>query len=463
MMRQEQRVHAWSATSVGMVREGNEDSLFHGTTAFAVADGMGGHQAGEVASATALEPIAKLDGIQFPTPDEAKAALTEAVIAANDSVFEKAAAAVELRGMGTTLTAVLVRDGRFHLAHVGDSRAYLLRSGEPISQLTTDHTLVQQLIDEGRLSSDEADTHPQRSVITRAIGVDRSVEVETLPPLEMLPGDQILICSDGLTGPVKEEEITGILSHLSDGAEACQALIDAANAAGGPDNITVVLLRVEGGLPEDVAARSQARSGDTQDLGSPGAPVAASASAGPVTQIRTRTQETEEFDARKFGHYGGPQGAELPARTLASRSRRIIVAALGALLVLGLVVAGAYAVVSRAYFVGNDDLGTIAIFQGLRQQIGRFPLNRIVERTSVRMSDLPGSWQAGLREGIPMEDVAAAERYIHETLMPRALQTQHEAEAARQRASQPLAPPIPPAPPATTPGTPDAPGPAPVT
>lgn len=455
MMRQEQRVHAWSATSVGMVREGNEDSLFHGTTAFAVADGMGGHQAGEVASATALEPIAKLDGVQFSTPDEAKAALTEAVVAANDSVFEKAAAAVELRGMGTTLTAVLVREGRFHLAHVGDSRAYLLRSGEPISQLTTDHTLVQQLIDEGRLSSDEADTHPQRSVITRAIGVDRSVEVETLPPLEMLPGDQILICSDGLTGPVKEEEITSILSHLSDGAEACQALIDAANAAGGPDNITVVLLRVEGGLPEGVAARSHARSGDTQDLGSPVAPAVASAASGLVTQIRTRTEETQGFDARKFGHYGGPQGAEIPPRTLGSRSRRIIASALGALLVLGLVVAGAYTVGSRAYFVA-DDLGIVAVFQGLPQQIGRLPLNRVVQRSAVRLDDLPRSLQGELRAGIPMEDVAAAERYIHEILMPRALQTQREAEEARRRASQPPVPPLPPAPQA-----PDAPSPPP--
>lgn len=462
-MRQEQRVHAWSATSVGMVREGNEDSLFHGATAFAVADGMGGHQAGEVASATALEPIAKLDGVQFSTPDEAKAALTEAVVAANDSVFEKAAAAAELRGMGTTLTAVLVREGRFHLAHVGDSRAYLLRSGEPISQLTTDHTLVQQLIDEGRLSSDEADTHPQRSVITRAIGVDRSVEVETLPPLEMLPGDQILICSDGLTGPVKEEEITSILCQLSDGAEACQALIDAANAAGGPDNITVVLLRVEGGVREGVAARSHARSGDTQDLGSAGAPVVASAASsspgGPVTRIRTRTEETQEFDARKFGHYGGPQGAETPPRTLGSRSRRIIAAALGAVLVLGLVVAGAYTVGSRAYFVA-DDLGIVAVFQGLPQQIGSLPLNRVVQRSVVRMDDLPRSLQAELHAGIPMEDVASAERYIHETLMPRALQTQHEAEEARRRAIQPP-PPIPPAPQA--PATPGPPPPAPVT
>jgi protein phosphatase len=437
-----------------MVREGNEDSLFHGTTTFAVADGMGGHQAGEVASATALEPLTNLDGREFATAHEATAALCEAVVAANTSVFEKAAVDPELRGMGTTLTALLVREGRFHLAHVGDSRAYLLRAGEPMSRLTTDHTLVQQLIDEGRLSSDEADTHPQRSVITRAIGVDRSVEVDTLSPLQTLSGDQILLCSDGLTGPVKEEEIADILLDHADGQEACQALIDAANAAGGPDNITVVLLRVEDDPPPPPsnATRSEtqpetaavsperSRSGDTEELAPPSAETAPGVlGPGLVTKIRTRVQDAEEFDAEKFGHYGGRLRADgAPSPGSAGRWRRIFASATVVLLALSTVALGSWLLISRAYFVA-DHAGTVAIFRGLPQQVGGLQLSRMVTPTTVRTGDLPPFLQAQLRGGITQPDLAAARQYVDVLLAPKAAEAERarrEAERARREAER---------------------------
>jgi PPM family protein phosphatase len=239
------RISTFAATDVGQVRRGNEDSHFRGATVVAVADGLGGHQAGEVASAIAIEPLAELDGQAFPTPEEAREALVGAIRKANQAVIAKAVSDSAFWGMGTTMTAAAVAGDRWlQLAHVGDSRAYLLRGGR-LRQLTTDHTVVGELVREGRLTADEAAHHPERSVLTRAVGLDPQLEVDALPPLELSVGDQVLLCSDGLTDPLAEGRITEILLAEGDGQAACQALIAAANAAGGPDNVTVVLLCAE--------------------------------------------------------------------------------------------------------------------------------------------------------------------------------------------------------------------------
>ncbi|MGH8896962.1 MAG: Stp1/IreP family PP2C-type Ser/Thr phosphatase [Egibacteraceae bacterium] len=421
------RIRAWSATSVGMVREGNEDSYFHGSTTFAVADGMGGHVAGEVASATALEPIAELDGAQFPSPSEATAALKGAITAANTTVFEKAAGNPELRGMGTTLTALLVRGGCFHLAHVGDSRAYRLRPGEDISRLTTDHTLVQQLIDEHRLEPEHADTHPQRSVITRAIGVERHVDPETLAPEELLPGDQILLCSDGLTGPVKDDEITRILSRHDDGQAACQALIDAANDAGGPDNITVVLLRVDLDPP---AGRSGSNgcAADTAEFGSP-VLRAGSSGSGSVTQIRTRDDHDADFNATKMGHYGELQGASRAPADPRRRKRRLLIRLSGAVALVVVVAACGYLIWSRTYFVG-DHSGHVTIFRGVRHEVGGLALSQMVQETDVRTADLPPPLRNQiLQDGVPFPNPGEAWQYVNGLLRMQARETQAERKA----------------------------------
>jgi len=238
------RITTFAATDVGLVRGGNEDSCFHGTTVVAVADGLGGHQAGEVASATALSPVAALDGRVLQTAEEARKALVAAVLEGNRAVLDKAMTDPDYWGMGTTMTAGAIAGQRWlQLAHVGDSRAYLLRAGEGLRQLTRDQTVVGELVRQGRLTPEEAAQHPERSILTRAVGLDPDLEVETPPPLELEPGDQVLLCSDGLTDPVGDARIAEILRAHDDGQAACQALIDAANSAGGPDNITVVLLR----------------------------------------------------------------------------------------------------------------------------------------------------------------------------------------------------------------------------
>jgi PPM family protein phosphatase len=238
-------VSGFAATDRGRVRERNEDAYHCGTTLFAVADGLGGHRAGEIASGIAIEVVAKLDQPPPDDPDEARHALMEAFAAANRAVIEKAAADPAYSGMATTLTVALLHQDQLHIAHVGDSRAYLLRDGEPLRQLTSDHTVVAQLVRQQRMSRDEAAVHPFRSVLVTAVGLEPEPLVDLLRPLDLQPGDQVLLCSDGLTEPVADETIAELLAANSDGDAACRALIDAANRAGGPDNITVVLLRAD--------------------------------------------------------------------------------------------------------------------------------------------------------------------------------------------------------------------------
>jgi serine/threonine protein phosphatase PrpC len=238
------RLSSFAGTDVGRARSGNEDSYFCGRTVFAVADGLGGHQGGEVASAAAVEPLAALDGREFAEPGEAAEALTATIREGNAAILDRAAGDPGLWGMGTTVTAAALAGDRFlQLAHVGDSRAYLLRGGS-LEQLTTDHTVVAELVRRGRLTPAQAAIHPERSILTRAVGLDPRIPVDIPDPLELRDGDQVLLCSDGLTEAVDDGPIAELLSSTPDGTAAGQALIDAANAAGGPDNITVVLLRV---------------------------------------------------------------------------------------------------------------------------------------------------------------------------------------------------------------------------
>jgi PPM family protein phosphatase len=238
------RLSSFAATDVGRARSGNEDSYFCGRSVFAVADGLGGHQGGEVASAAAVEPLAALDGRELAKPAETAEALAAAIRQANAAILDRAAGSPSLWGMGTTLTAAAVAgDRHLQLAHVGDSRAYLLRDGS-LEQLTTDHTVVAELVRRGRLTPEQAAIHPERSILTRAVGLDPTLPVDTPDPIELHPGDQVLLCSDGLTEAVDDTRIAELLSAAGEGDAACRSLIDAANDAGGPDNITVVLVRV---------------------------------------------------------------------------------------------------------------------------------------------------------------------------------------------------------------------------
>jgi PPM family protein phosphatase len=227
-------------SDVGLLREGNEDSAYAGPYLLAVADGMGGHAAGEVASSLTIASMAELDSEQ--PPGEMANTLAAAVNAANARLQEKIIANPAVEGMGTTLTALLWSDGHAAVCHIGDSRGYLFRQGE-LFQITHDHTLVQSLVDEGRISADDVSTHPQRSLLLRALD-GRSVADPDLSVHDAMPGDRYLLCSDGLSGVVSDETLADTLEAVADPEAATRELIELAIAGGGPDNITCIVADV---------------------------------------------------------------------------------------------------------------------------------------------------------------------------------------------------------------------------
>jgi protein phosphatase len=231
----------YAVSDPGRRRRRNEDSYVVRPPLFAVADGMGGAQAGELASRIAVEAMGEESG------SSGEARVATLIREANRRVFARSHEDAAASGMGTTMTAALVGDdGTVTIGHVGDSRAYLLRSGR-LEQLTEDHSLVAELVRSGRLSAEEAESHPQRSVITRALGTDRDVDVDVFT-VRAEPGDLFLLCSDGLTTMVDDEEILSVVSERRGDLEAtARDLVSRANRGGGEDNITVVFFELEEG------------------------------------------------------------------------------------------------------------------------------------------------------------------------------------------------------------------------
>ncbi len=324
-------------TDTGRQRRGNEDSYFEAPPLFAVADGMGGAQAGEVASHLAVECLGQGLGDGASTEER----LARVAHAANARIHELSRRDRERAGMGTTLTAVRVDDDDLAVAHVGDSRLYRVRHGE-LERLTRDHTLVQALIDQGKLDEVSAAVHPQRSVITRALGPEPAVEVDT-QSVRLRDGDMFLLCSDGLTGMVDEETLGRIVSGSEGLREAGERLIDAANAAGGRDNITVVLFRVEG---EGDADADEQPTGASAAVAAPPRPRAAS-------EVRASRRQPR------------PAGAEVSGGARRRRRRPRLAPLVALVVILGLVLTGAWLASRQVFFVGTDDQGRVAVFRGL--------------------------------------------------------------------------------------------------
>jgi protein phosphatase len=235
-------LHYALRSDVGLLREGNEDSAYAGPNLLVIADGMGGHAAGEVASAVAVAAIAPLDHQNLHESAEMLSALAAAVAAASDTLRDMTVADPSTEGMGTTLTAMLWSGAQVAMCHIGDSRAYLLRDGD-FFQITRDHTLVQSLVDEGRLSPAAAATHPQRSLVMRALQSSTDAEPD-LGMREALIGDRYLLCSDGLSDVVTEQTLHKTLLSYADPEQAVLQLIDLAIRSGGPDNITCIVADV---------------------------------------------------------------------------------------------------------------------------------------------------------------------------------------------------------------------------
>ena len=381
-----------SVTDVGRQRQSNEDSYFERSPLFAVADGMGGARAGEVASRMAVEELASMDD----SGSRAEERLREVARGANRRIYEMAQGDSEHAGMGTTFTAVLVSGREVAVGHVGDSRLYRLREGA-FERLTDDHSLVEELVRQGKLTPEEAEVHPQRSIITRALGPESDVQVDTFTHTAR-DGDVYLLCSDGLSGMVSDDAMRQILAESSSLEDAARALIDAANANGGKDNITAVLFRVaddagaEPGAdtpPEGVAVpEEQPTETGTMALGADEAAEARAPAASAPTRERPLPGATEErtmalgrdeaararASAAARAGPADPSGTRpsrddpAPPRTRRPRPRLGGGTAL-ALILLAALLIGLYAGSRQVYFLGTDDRGAVSLFRGLPYEL----------------------------------------------------------------------------------------------
>ena len=446
-------------SDVGLLREGNEDSAYAGPRLLAVADGMGGHAAGEVASSLTIASMAKLDS--EPPGGDMLAELSSAVTEANTRLQEMIIANPAVEGMGTTLTALFWSDGHAAVCHIGDSRGYLLREGE-LYQITHDHTLVQTLVDEGRISADDVSTHPQRSLLLRALD-GRSVAEPDLSVHEGQAGDRYLLCSDGLSGVVSDETLRETLASIEDPDAVARQLIELALHGGGPDNITCIVADVVD------TATSRAPAGGT--------PVLAGAAAN-VHDPRLSTDGTGPFGAvgeHRGNHVAGsyddhaqpsmttaqpmvavddldPDGVPLAlasengtgltdlrvrrshrAQPRRSVRRRWPIVTTSLVVLLAVVVGGAYIAwrwSQDQYYVGADSKGEVVIYRGVNQHIAGVSLSRPYHQTGIKLDQVPSSYQQTLKATDPANSLSGARAIVAN--VQNAVSTCKQAYQARQ-------------------------------
>jgi serine/threonine protein phosphatase PrpC len=410
----------------GLVRQNNQDAVYAGPRLLALADGMGGHAAGEVASRLVISALAPLD--DDDPGDDLLAELREAAYEGNSLITRHVADQPDLEGMGTTLTAILFAGSRLGMVHIGDSRAYQLRDNV-LSQITKDDTFVQSLIDEGRITEEEAHTHPQRSLLLRAItgqDIDPWLTIR-----EARAGDRFLLCSDGLSGVVSDTTLQETLQAYRDPRECADRMIELALRGGGPDNITCIVadvVDIDFGEDRPIVGGSV---GDGSDDTPP--PDSAAARASATTMTRT-----------------APQRVVPPVDTTAPRRSRLRVAliALGVLIVLVVGVVLARMWVMQQYYVGADD-DQVVIFKGVRGSVLGFTLHEVAERPGFPLEDLPEPSRNQVREGINANDGLPSARVLIDRLRERR-KPLCPTPAAGPTAGQPAPSGDPAAPPATS-------------
>ncbi len=350
-------VETIARTDTGRQRRGNEDACYAQPPLFVVADGMGGARAGEVASRIAVETFER----GLPPDGTPESRLTVAIQDANREIHSLSRSERELDGMGTTLTAAYLDDAHLAIAHVGDSRAYMFRAGE-LARLTEDHSLVDELVKAGKLTEEQALEHPQRSIITRALGPEPEVAVDTRS-YPVRAGDVLLLCSDGLTSMLSDPQITAILRAQTSLPEAADHLIDAANEAGGRDNITVLLTRF--GPPDEVSEREQ------PTMVGVSAPAAGPVRAGelrlePAHGGRPAPQAGAASPARRRARLARTQGLvqHRPPQRELGRLAKVTIAIISASIVVFLFGGGGYLASRQLYFLGTDAQGLVAVYRG---------------------------------------------------------------------------------------------------
>ncbi len=399
-------VKASAAVShVGRIRSNNQDSGYAGRHLFVVADGMGGHAGGDVASAIATRRIADAD-VEFPSAADAAAALEGALIAANRQLAETVAEHSELTGMGTTVSALLIDGDRVVISHIGDSRIYLLRSGE-LSQISTDHTFVQRLVDAGRITAEEAMVHPRRSVLMRVLGdVEASPEIDSMV-LDTRPGDRWMLCSDGLSGVVSFDEIHEQLSSDAGAKQVADRLVKASLDGGAPDNVTVVIVDI--GEPPAPATPPLVVGSAAAPLAFGAAPEPARARGIRLTPFRPHPVQETHFEPDSADYFD-----ELIEEDARRRRRRrwmwsfwivLLIAAIVAAFALG------YQWTQTRFYVGDSN-GRVAIFQGIQQNLGPISLHELHTETTIDVADLRTYDQQRVEQTISAGSFAEAQRII---------------------------------------------------
>lgn len=446
-------------SDVGMVRLKNDDSAYVGRYLAVVADGMGGHAGGNVASASTVLDLVHLDSATHD--DEALTVLADEIQAANSLLSELVTTSPQLSGMGTTVTALLLNGNRFAFAHIGDSRAYRLKNGV-FEQISIDHTFVQRLIDEGRLRPDEAEVHPHKNVLMRVLGdVDASPELD-LATFEVEPGEKWLLCSDGLNAVLRDSDIETVLRETKDLQRSVDIMVELTLAGGSPDNVTVAVIEIaevpdDSVLPLESSAgrasltggsvlpvsdaepasasasaderKAPAEAGDghgdapvradliRQDLSSrPHVLVGAAALATETGQIPIVTKRTaERRAARLLTHKAAPESEPAPDQDPPKQRRRWLVPSILALItvLLAAVLWVGYTWTQTRYYVGASD-NNVAIFNGVSQSLGPIKLSTVTEQTEISVDSLP-EYQRNRVEGtIPAKDLLHAEQIVED-------------------------------------------------
>ena len=399
-----------SKSDKGKVRSSNQDSGYSGVNLFVVADGMGGHAGGDIASAIATQHVAKVDDV-YEDGELAIGALLNAMREANEKLTETVSKFNYLAGMGTTMDAVLITENLANIAHIGDSRVYLLRNNV-MTQITKDHTFVQKLVDSGKITEEEALYHPRRNVLMRVLG-DASEEPEfDIHQLELQAGDRLLLCSDGLCsyvpGQIIEENLK--VTNLD---EAIDLLIDEAKEYGAPDNVTVLLLDVR-----EATETNEVTQGITWLGSAANEVVIKSNSAGRILEIFSPVRWLESFRdsaskeeffsekdpalAKAINEFGGK------VRNWKLRGAALFIALA---ILSGASVWGIYSYTQSRYYLGVQD-GKIAIYQGIKESFAGFGFSHLYQQSTVEVATLPDFQQELLSRTISADSLADAKRKL---------------------------------------------------
>jgi len=393
-----------AVSHVGKIRANNQDSGYAGTHLFVVADGMGGHAGGDVASAIAAKRIAEAD-TEYPSVRDAEFSLQQALIAANSLLAETVFEHSELTGMGTTVSGILRVGDQVALAHIGDSRIYLFRDGE-LKQITADHTFVQRLVDSGRITPEEAAVHPRRSVLMRVLGdVDAAPEIDTAI-FDTKPGDRWMLCSDGLSSYVTDDKMASILATVRTATGAADRLVKESLDHGAPDNVTVVLVDIDdsdgaSGMPPTFVGSAAAPLSYENDT-----------SRRPI-RLPTLLLHPLKATPPEDSHFE-PEGESYLEELIEedrkrARRRRIVwlvVLVLAVAAIVGAVLA-AYSWTQSHYYVGESN-GHVAIFQGVQQTIGPIHLSSVYQGTQIDVSSLSEFERQSVEATIPADNLRDA-------------------------------------------------------